>query len=283
MKQFVRAICAGLAVFALAQTVQAGDDPRVTRVFVSIPPQKFLADRIGGDRVDVRVMLEPGHAPETFDPSPRRMAEVAGAEFYFSVGVPFEKAWLPEIRKQNPELRVIDCCVQDLEPAAPGAGRDDPHVWVSPMRFLDAAHVFSTALAQRDTVRKGIYTRNYRDLSAELVMLHRDLRYLLGNRRIDEFIISHAALGPLALDHGLIQIALESGGREVGPETLAGIAALARRLDIRAVFAVKQNSQAPARALARELDAELIEIDPLAENYLDNMRAIGRLLAQATQ
>jgi zinc transport system substrate-binding protein len=151
------------------------------------------------------------------------------------------------------------------------------------MKFLAAAHAISTALGARDVSRKEFYIRNYRDLSAELVMLNRDLRFLLGKRRINEFIISHAALGPLARDFGLKQIALETGGKEIGPEELTRVADLARRLKIPTVFVVKQHSKAQARALARELDAELVEIDPLAENYLDNMRAIGMQLAAATR
>lgn len=250
------------------------------RVVVSIPPQKFLAERIGGERVDVQVMLAPGQAPETYEPTPSRMAELAGARFYFAIGVPFERAWLPEIGRQNPSLHVVECCAQF---AAAGDDGHDPHVWVDPLRFLRAARLMHDALAGRDAANRLIYDRRYRRLSEELTMLHRDLRYLLRHRRIDEFIISHGALGPLADAYGLKQIALEDGGREAGPRTLAGIVELAKSLGIRTVFVQKQHGSASARALARELGAALVEIDPLAENYLDNMRAIGHLLAAATR
>lgn len=250
-------------------------------VVVSIPPQKFLAERIGGPLVDVRVMLKPGYAPETFEPTPAQMTGLAGARYYFGIGVPFEGAWLPEIRRQNPELEVIECCAQFAP--GDGDGHDDPHVWVDPMQFLRAARLIHAALVSRDVGNRAIYDRNYRKLSAELTMLHRDLRYLLKDRRIDEFIISHGALGPLAEAYGLKQLALESGGREPGPRSLAAITDRARQLNIRAVFVQKQHGRGPAAALARELGAELVEIDPLAENYLDNMRAIGRLLGAATR
>lgn len=275
-----------LLVLAVATAVAAPAGPDAAggrRIFVSIPPQKFLAEQIGRQLVNVQVMLEPGHAPETFEPTPRHMADVAGADFYFSIGVPFENAWLRELQQQNPVLQVVECCAQFAKATARSDEHDDPHVWVSPMRFLRAAELMHAALLSRDIGNRAFYDRSYRNLSAELAMLHRDLRYLLKGRRINEFIISHGALGPLARDHGLTQIALESGGREVGPKTLADITALARRQGIHSVFLLKQHNQGPARALARELNAELVEIDPLAENYLDNMRAIGRLLGAATR
>ena len=272
-----------VAMLAMVWPLHADSAASGRGIAVSIPPQKFLAEQIGGDRVNVQVMLEPGQAPETFDPTPRHMARVAGADFYFSIGVPFEKAWLAEIQQQNPALRVIECCGQFARESDRIEGHDDPHVWVSPMRFLRAAELMRAALVSRDSANRRIYDQKYRTLSAELVMLHRDLRYLLKDRRINEFIISHGALGPLAKDQGLTQIALESGGKEAGPRTLVEITATARRLGIGTVFFLKQHNQGPARALARELNAELVEIDPLAENYLDNMRNIGRLLGAATR
>ncbi len=280
-----RGACIGFFVALLAMVPPVHAEPAASgrRVVVSIPPQKFLAEQIGGDRVNVHVMLEPGHAPETFEPTPRHMAMVAGADFYFSIGVPFEKAWLGEIQQQNPDLRVIECCGQFARESDRIEGHDDPHVWVSPMRFLRAAELMRAALVSRDIANRQFYDQKYVTLSAELVMLHRDLRYLLKDRRINEFIISHGALGPLAKDQGLTQIALESGGKEAGPKTLTDITATARRLGIRTVFFLKQHNQGPVRALARELDADLVEIDPLAENYLDNMRNIGRLLGAATR
>ncbi len=272
-----------VVMLAMASGLRANTEPGGRRIVVSIPPQKFIAERIAGNLVDVQVMLEPGHAPETFEPTPRHMAGVAGADFYFSIGVPFEEAWLPELQQQSPELRVVECCEQFAPPADRSGEHHDPHVWVSPARLLRAAELMHAALQARDPGNARIYEQGYRTLSVELQMLQRDLRQLLKHRRIDEFIISHGALGPLAEDLGLTQIALEAGGREVGPRSLADITAMASQLGIRTVFVLKQHNQGPARALARELDAELVEIDPLAGNYLDNMRAIGRLLGVATR
>ena len=63
-------------------------------VFVSINPQKYFVQRIGGNRVDVQVMVAPGASPITYEPRPRQMADLAKAKIYFAVGVPFEDAWL---------------------------------------------------------------------------------------------------------------------------------------------------------------------------------------------
>lgn len=285
MKYALNLLCAGmlccLPVMADAEEA-AGHSPSRT-LMVSIPPQKFLAQSIGGALVEVRVMLEPGYAPETYEPTPAQLAHLAGAGLYFSIGVPFESAWLPEIARQNSELQIVECCAGLAAAHKDSDGHDDPHVWVDPLQFLRAAQLIHAALVQRDVGNRRLYDGNYRKLSEELIRVHRDLRHLLKDRRIDEFIISHGALGPLADAYGLKQVALDTGGRELGPKALAGVVDLARRQNIRIVFVQKQHGRGPAEALAREIGAELVEIDPLAENYLDNMRTMGRLLAMATR
>ncbi len=70
-------------------------------VFVSIPPQKQFVQKIGGNRVDVHVMLPPGESPETYSPSPEMLATLATANLYFQIGVPFEKNWVNSIRSLN--------------------------------------------------------------------------------------------------------------------------------------------------------------------------------------
>ena len=43
-------------------------------VFVSILPQKYFVERIGGEHVRVSVMVGPGQSPATYEPRPRQMA-----------------------------------------------------------------------------------------------------------------------------------------------------------------------------------------------------------------
>jgi zinc transport system substrate-binding protein len=75
--------------------------------FVSIQPQKYFVERIGGDAVDVKVMVDPGAHPAVYEPSPRQMAALSRADLYFAAGVPFEDAWLKKIQAANPDLKIV--------------------------------------------------------------------------------------------------------------------------------------------------------------------------------
>ncbi|MGD9350755.1 MAG: zinc ABC transporter substrate-binding protein, partial [Desulfobacterales bacterium] len=66
-------------------------------VFVSINPQKFFVQQIGGNRVSVQVMVPAGASPATYEPKPRQMVDLSKTSIYFAIGVPFENVWLKKI------------------------------------------------------------------------------------------------------------------------------------------------------------------------------------------
>ncbi|MDY6954630.1 MAG: zinc ABC transporter substrate-binding protein, partial [Thermodesulfobacteriota bacterium] len=78
------------------------------KIFVSILPQAYFAERIGGDRVAVSVMVGPGQSPHTYEPGPKQMYELSQAKLYFRIGVDFERVWMERIGKINANMKVVD-------------------------------------------------------------------------------------------------------------------------------------------------------------------------------
>jgi len=93
----------GLVLLSAGAVLAEGRVP----VFVSIVPQQYFLEKIGGDRVDVSVMVMPGASPATYEPTPRQMTGLARAKAYFAVGVPFESTWLSRFESANPLMRVV--------------------------------------------------------------------------------------------------------------------------------------------------------------------------------
>ena len=106
------------------------------RVFTGILPIQTFVEQVGGDRVEVRHLVEPGHSPATFSPTPRQVAALARADLYVAVGVPFERNWLARIRAANPRMPVLDLSEGMTLRKLPGdpqhASELDPHIWTSP-------------------------------------------------------------------------------------------------------------------------------------------------------
>jgi len=267
-----------LLVFFCCGSSGRADTTKGLHIFVSIPPQKYLVERIGQEHVEVSVMLRPGDSPETYDPSPGQLIKLAAASLYFRIGVPFENAWMDTIGKSNKNINIVDCCGNIFTSQSVEL---DNHVWTSPKNVLAIAAQIKKHLVIADPENRTDYIKNHQHLAADLEKLDRDIRSALGPRRTSYFIISHAALGYYARDYGLIQLALEKNGRTLGAKSLADLLAIARQENIQTLFVQRQHPAPGADALVSELGAEIIEIDPLAENYIANLRRLTQLIAQA--
>jgi len=86
----------------------SGAAPGKIEVFVSIAPQAYFVQRIGGDRVEASVLVPPGKSPATYAPASAQMVKLSRALLLFTIGVPFEEALIPKIRAMAPGLSIVD-------------------------------------------------------------------------------------------------------------------------------------------------------------------------------
>jgi zinc transport system substrate-binding protein len=71
------------------------------------------------------------------------------------------------------------------------------------------------------------------------------------------------------------------GEKEPGPKYLVNVIELARKNNITAIFVEPQFNPKSAEVIAREMNADIVVLDPLAGNYLDNMRNASREIAKS--
>jgi len=262
--------------------VSAAEQARLS-VFVSIPPQRQFVEKIGGEHVEVQVMLPPGQSAETYSPSPRMLASLAGASIYFQIGVPFEVSWTDAIRSANPGIRIVSCCEHLIGTEITTSGHDhhDLHIWSSPAYVKLLAQQIRDELTAADPDHKDNYATGYQLFIAELDALDASIRQKLADTHARHFIVSHAAWGYFAAEYGLTQLALENNGKESGPRSLLELIKLARAEQIHTLFVVTQYRTPVVDSLARELDASIVELDPLAGDYLQNMVIVSDRIAEA--
>ncbi|MGQ9724685.1 MAG: metal ABC transporter solute-binding protein, Zn/Mn family [Tepidimonas sp.] len=266
-------------------------------VFVSILPQKQMVERIGGEAVKVDVLVSPGQSPATYEPSPQQMVALSKAQLYFRIGVPFENTWMPRIQQAHPNLKVVDtrqgitllpinrhdhahAAEHGGDAAAAGAKRLDPHIWTSPPLVKQQAATIRDALIAMRPAEKARFDAGYAQYAAELDALDSELRQLLAGKAQRRFMVFHPAWGYLADAYGLQQIPIEVEGKEPSPQALARIIDRAKADGIRVIFVQKQFSRTAAEQVARAIGGEVVAIDPLAEDFVGNMREVGQALAR---
>jgi zinc transport system substrate-binding protein len=124
---------------------------------------------------------------------------------------------------------------------------------------------------------------NFLKLEDELHQLHMEIEEKLDNKQTAYFIITHSALDAFANRYNLKQLALDINGREIGLNSLMEMIKLGRQDNIRTLFVIEQYRSPLVLNLADELNAEVVELDILAENYIDNMFYIAEQIARSLQ
>jgi len=279
--------CLLLLVLLLVSVSQLHADERL-QVAVSIIPQKILVERIGARHVDVHLMVQPGHSPATYEPTPRQMAGLAAVDFYYRIGVPFERVWMGRILDTYPELSILDArggikLLQMMEADGDhghrhAGGEPDPHIWLSPPRIRIMALRLRDRLIQLDPVHQDEYVKNHAQLDTSLEQLDADIRQILSGLAKRRFMVYHPSWGYFAETYGLQQIAIESEGKEPGAQTLARLLDAAAKNAVSAIFVQKQFSQAQARSVAEAIGARIVAIDSLAEDYPESLRGVAQAM-----
>jgi zinc transport system substrate-binding protein len=252
--------------------------------------------RVGGDRVDVSVMVGRGHSPATYEPMPKQIAELNKARLYFRIGVPFENVWMDRVSKANPGMRVIDT-QHGIDLLAMKAhdhsrhtgkhnyskGLRDPHIWLSLRLVKIQAKNICDALVDEDPAHMSFYQENLMAFLRDLDETDADITEILKDTKIRKFMAFHPAWGYFARDYGLEQVPIEIEGKEPTARTLAHLIGQAKQEGIRVVFVQKQFSKKSAETVARAINGKVVQIDPLAMDYMNNIREIAEAFAGVMQ
>ena len=271
-------------------------------VFASIAPQEYFVQQIGGELVDVHVMVQPGADPHTYEPKPRQMVMLIKSKIYFAVGVPFEETWLNKFSAANPEMLIVhtDQGIEKIPMEAhyhqregeqheehgrktPGEPREgeqdhprdvtmDPHIWLSPpLVKVQAKHILD-ALVRVDPANAATYKMNFDRFGALLDAIDADFKRIFSGKEGMEFLAFHPAWGYFAHTYGLQQVPVEIEGKDPKPAQLIKLIEHARKHNIKVIFVQPQFSSRSAETIARAIGGQVVFADPLAADWAASIR-----------
>lgn len=249
------------------------------RVAVSLPPVGYIVSRIGGDALEVETLMKPGQSPHSFEPSPKQVAGISGADVYFTTGFQFEKTLETKLKSANKDMKIVDALRGQA--LLEHDGEIDPHVWMSPVAAMKLSEVIYEELVATNPSGRETYDAGFAELKAELEALDEEVREILANANAQSFITLHPAYGYFAEEFGLEQVAIEHEGKEPGQKTLRGIIERAVKNHAKTIFIQPQFSEKGARVVADAVGAELVTVDPLYENFIDSIRVLAGEIGKA--
>ncbi len=268
-------------------------------IFVSILPQKYFAERLLGNNGIVEVLIGPGMSPHTYEPLPQQMSKLSRANIFFTVGIPFEQVIINRLKNLCPNLVIAftDENIEKIkiighhhheephehhhEEAHQHDMGLDPHFWLDPIKAsVMADNMAKTIIASRPELADSVKA-NLEAIKSEMNKLDEELTQKLLPFKGKTMLVFHPAFGYFAAKYGMIQKAVEIEGKEPAPRQLAELIRSCRSEGIKIIFVQKQFPAATAETISRSIGGRVVAIDPLAEDYVNNLKAMAEAVVDS--
>lgn len=285
MKLLIRIVLALIVVGSIVTVIlsskssRQNNDNGTKSIVLSILPLKGLASDLFSDDFSIHVLVPPGSSPETYEPTPQQLIEVSKAEWVFTTGlIDFEHELISKAA-QTAENKVVNlsegitllsgCCGGSIH--SHHNHGVDPHIWTSPQQLKIIAANMCEPIIKVTPEKADKYKDALKKLNAKLDSLDAYIRESISNAGINGFFIYHPALTYYADDYGINQVSIEHEGKEPSAEQLKGLIQIARRDGIDKILYQKEFSRSVVETIAKDIGAEPVEIDPLAEDILESI------------
>lgn len=261
------------------------------KIFVSILPQKYFAEKLLENNGEVEVLIGPGMSPHTFEPLPKQMSLLSGADIFFTVGIPFEKAIVHRLKNICPTLLIVPTD-ENIEKIAMLShnhhshelGKEnhnhdlglDPHFWLDPIKSIVMAENMAKSIIIKRPDLADFININLEKIKEEMKELDSQITQLLLPFKGKTMLVFHPAFGYFANKYGLVQKAVEVEGKEPAPRQLAELIRNCRTEGIKVIFVQKQFPVSAAETISRSIGGRVLAIDPLAEDYCSNLKAMAQ-------
>lgn len=307
MQKYLYIILLSALTLACGSGTKNGNAGEKRVLTVTIEPQRYFLDQIVGDVFTINTLVPPGTSPETYEPAPSVMVDMAKSDIYFMVGdLGFESVWSNRLAKNNPNVTIINCSegITRMEGHDHSHDHDhdhgvghghhhddhhghvhshsgvDPHVWSSPQAVKVFVRNMLEAVVKLDPDNEEIFRANFEVFSAKIEQIDSQIRDLLNDTPSQSFIIYHPALGYFARDYGLHQLSIEFEGKSPSPSQMKELVDVARKEKINTIFIERSFDTKNAAVVAEEIGAEIFEIDPLRYEWDEELLRIATILAR---
>jgi zinc transport system substrate-binding protein len=295
-------------LFGLVAPASAAPPAGKLLVAATITPLGDFCQKIGGDLVQVQILIPPGASPHLFEPAPSVMARASQARVFVYVGAGLEP-WADRLlrSRDSGNLIVVEAArgipllrmaTHHHEHSAAETGDHDdhqpgkteahethlagnPHIWLDPVLAQNIADKIAQALIQADPGHRAQYEANCQEFQAKLAALDREIQQQAQTWRLRDYVSFHPSFSYFARRYNLHEAGtIETApGREPTPRHLKNLVAAIHRYGIKVVFAEPQLNPRVAEVIAQEAGVKVLRLDPMGgtppygSDYLQLMRA----------
>ena len=302
---FFLVVCSSMLFAACLDKGNTDRNSGKLRVSASIVPLGDFASKIGGDAVDVTVVVPPGANPHVFEPSPGQLIDFGKSDVFVCVGAGFE-FWKDKFIESSgrSDIEVValsdgidliggECSCGHEHSDGHGHSSDDhdsrggnPHVWTSPALVAGFVPRLEKVFSEKDPANADVYKGNAAVLMADLRRLDSECRKAVSSFKTRKFMSQHAVWSYFAREYGLEEVgAIEkSPGKEPSPAEIESLIKTAKESGVSVIFADAQFSPKAAEAVSKDGNLKIVVLDAVGSSegtgYCDMMRENLRRMSE---
>lgn len=265
----------------------AGDSNKL-QVVATVYPAYDVAKVVGGDKVDVKVLVPPGAEPHDWEPTAGDLKNIGKAKVFIYNGAglePTEKLLTPDILKDAKPVelaKVVDLRYVDEAEEHDHHGHStpqsdnhnhegdehhvaDPHIWLNPMNVVKEVDAVVAAFSEADPANKEYYEANGKAYKEKLEALDASYKAFADSLSNKNLVVTHEAFGYLADRYGFTQLGIMgiSPDAEPTPEKMAQIVSFIRNNQVKAIFSEELVNQKLANAISKETGVAIYKLNPV--------------------
>jgi len=237
-------------------------------VVTTLFPLYDIARQIGGDAVEVKLLLPPGVEAHAFNPTPQDMMTIESADIFIFTGK-FMEPWVDKVLGSiaNKNIVVVDASIgtKQINAASHTAGETegsiDPHIWLDVDNMNTMVDSITRAVVAKDPKNSVMIEPKSLEYKAKLAGFDESMKRMIPSCASKEIIYGgHYAFGYFATRYGLLYTAAQGLAPDSEPtvQDLTALVDQIRKEKIRYVYYEELSSPKVAEVLASETGASLL-------------------------
>ncbi|EGP94519.1 metal ABC transporter substrate-binding protein [Nitrosarchaeum koreense] len=259
------------AVFSSDSNQSKKTNESKLQVMSSFYPLHEFSQKIGQDKVDVKLLVPVGIEPHDWEPTIKDVQQMQKSDLIIINGVGFE-SWTDKLTEMNYQGIVVDTSngiiEKNIEESSINENvvtSDDPHIWLNPVYAKIQVQNIADAFSKSDPENEKYYKENAANYIAELDLLDLKIRKELSNCNHD-FIAFHNAFSYFSNEYGLTQhTILPSYAPHAEPtaKTLENVINKAKDLNLNVIFTEETADPKTSQVIANEIGGRILVLSPL--------------------
>ena len=247
-------------------------------VVATIFPLYDFARAVGGECVNVKMLIRPGSEVHSYDPLPSDMVDIYNSDLFLYIGGESDE-WVDTLLAGTNvnSLSFINLVSGEQGHEHHGHNHTDEHIWTSPKIAVSMIENICQSLIEIDPENADVYTKNQDEYTKKINSASKEISAVVNQSEqpfllvadrfpfesfVEEYGIEHeAAFGGCAVS------------TDISLKTMTRLTETIEKRDLKSVYCTELSSRNIAKALNGELGVEIIELHSAHNVTLDDFNS----------